>query len=255
MSQLSTLPLETSRAGLGPAKPQRRLLWVLGALLLSPLVLALLGLLGYFVVFFKADVPTEVLAERYAQPPSQFVELASAGSFQGGPVKVHLRDLGRRDDAAPIVLLSGTPTGLHTWGEWPQKLAATRRVIALDLPGFGLSGGFSNEAYSSEAYARFLLAALDRLGVQRCLLVGQGFGGEVAWQSAFLAPERVSRMALIAATGYPYDPWRRPLDEQLRRFALPRFVLNHAQARVLVRQALGDRFTHPERLRDGGRLG
>lgn len=242
-------PLDTSRSALGPEQPSRKLARVLLMLLLAPVVLVVVALVGYTVVFFKPDQSTEALSEHYAQAPSQFIELESAGTFHGGPLKVHLRDIGPRS-GVPVVLLSGTASALYTWNAMMEPLAANHRVIAIDLPGYGLSEGFSDKRYSSEGYARFLLALLDRLGIQRCLLVGHDFGGEVAWQTAYKAPDRVSRLVLISSTGYPSDPWKRALDDQLMRSPVTGFIERHARSHFIVRKALEDRFAHPERVTD-----
>ncbi|HET9978510.1 MAG TPA: alpha/beta fold hydrolase, partial [Burkholderiaceae bacterium] len=78
------------------------------------------------------DRPVESLVARWAPPPSEFIEVRGQ--------LVHIRDVGPRADPAPLVLLHGTGASLHTWEGWTATLAKTRRVIAFDLPGFGLTG-------------------------------------------------------------------------------------------------------------------
>ena len=87
---------------------------------------------GMVAATWEPDRSVEELRERWAPPPSQFIEV-------GGQL-VHLRDEGPRQDTTPIVLLHGTSASLHTWDGWVAELSQTRRVIRFDLPGFGLTG-------------------------------------------------------------------------------------------------------------------
>ncbi|WP_457826264.1 alpha/beta fold hydrolase, partial [Staphylococcus aureus] len=98
----------------------------------------------------------------------------------------------------PIVLLHGTSASLHTWDGWAATLAPTRRVIRMDLPGFGLTGPSPAHDYTQAAYARFVVAVLDTLGVkQQVVLAGNSLGGSVAWKTAADAPQRVARLVLV----------------------------------------------------------
>ena len=105
-------------------------------LLLRALLLILAGLLFFFmadiVAVWAPDKPLAQLQTRWALPPSQFVAV--------GDLRVHMRDEGPRDDPAPIVLLHGTADSLFTWDGWAAQLRGQRRVIRVDLPGFGLTG-------------------------------------------------------------------------------------------------------------------
>ena len=72
-------------------------------------------------------------------------------------------------------------------------------VIAIDLPGFGLSEKSWGRDYSHKAQATFALAVLDQLNIDRAVLLGHSMGGNViSWMLA-LAPERVAGLAYIDA--------------------------------------------------------
>ncbi len=207
------------------------------ARILAGLLLAILGLITLLVVAFWApDRPLSELKARWAQPPSMFVEIAG--------MQVHLRDEGPRDDPSPIVLLHGTSASLHTWDGWTRALVGERRVIRLDLPGFGLTGPAPDENYTIANYVRFMTAALDRLGVRRCVLGGNSFGGYVAWVTALALPDRIEKLILVDAAGYPLRPESVPIGfrvaqlpgiSDLFRFALPRALIESS-----VRNVYGD---------------
>jgi pimeloyl-ACP methyl ester carboxylesterase len=169
--------------------------------LLRCLALVLGGALFFTVVGIAAtwapDQPVEALKPRLAPPPSQFIAL------QG--MQVHLRDEGPRSDAVPIVLLHGTSASLHTWEGWVQALKDKRRVIRVDLPGFALTGPNPQNDYSTEAYVDFVRALVDQLGLKRFVLGGNSLGGQIAWSAAAAMPERVDRLILVDASGYPAE--------------------------------------------------
>lgn len=187
-------------------------------LLLRALLLILAGLLFFFLAGIYAvwapDKPLAELQARWALPPSQFVAM--------GDLQVHLRDEGPRDDPAPIVLLHGTADSLFTWDGWAVQLRGQRRVIRVDLPGFGLTGPDAQADYSIDAYVRFVAAVLDQLQLRTVVLGGNSLGGEIAWRSALEMPQRVKQLILVDAAGYPPAPQELPLAFTLAR--KPMFV-------------------------------
>ena len=182
------------------------------------------------------DWPVEALVARWAPPPSQFIDLDGQ--------LVHLRDVGPRDDPEPLVLVHGAASSLHTWEGWVQALGGRRRIITFDLPGFGLSGPNPDGRYSGESDARFVLALMDRLRVQRFAIGGNSLGGEVAWRTALLAPQRVTRLILVNATGPASGRDAASLGSMLARLPLLPRVLDVVLPRPLVvaglRRAYGD---------------
>jgi pimeloyl-ACP methyl ester carboxylesterase len=185
-----------------------------------------LVLAAFVAANWAPDRPLSELKARWAPPPSTFVDV------QG--MNVHLRDEGPRNDAVPIVLLHGTSSSLHTWEGWAQELKAKRRVIRFDLPGIGLTGAPPDADYRIERYVRFIAAMLDALAVSRCVLAGNSFGGQVAWETALAHPERVEKLILVDAAGYPFQPVSLPIGFRIARipglnrlmeFTLPRRVI------------------------------
>ena len=195
-------------------------------LLAGGVFFALAGL----VAVWAPDIPMDELKRRWAQPPSQFLMVEG--------MQVHLRDEGPRDDPQPLVLLHGTSDSLHTWDAWTAALKPQRRVIRFDLPGFGLTGPRPDNDYSIQAYVVFTGALLDRLGVQRCVLVGNSLGGEIAWASALAMPQRVQRLVLVDAAGYPLEGQDVPLAFRLAQTKSVRWLLEYVLPRGLVQDSL-----------------
>src|SRR3954464_14452656 len=73
-------------------------------------------------------------------------------------------------------------------------------VLAVDLPGHGRSKGAA--LASVEQMAAWVLAVMDAAGVDKALLIGHSMGSLIALEASHLAPQRVSRLAMLGTT-YP----------------------------------------------------
>ncbi|MEU6284188.1 alpha/beta fold hydrolase [Streptomyces sp. NPDC047028] len=105
-------------------------------------------------------------------------------------------DEGPRDGVgAPLVFVHGWTADRHRWDHQTEHFSAGRRVIRLDLRGHGESDGAGSPTI--EALAADVLALLDHLGVDRCVLIGHSMGGMIAQTIALSHPERVERLVLV----------------------------------------------------------
>ncbi|MDE2617260.1 MAG: alpha/beta hydrolase [Burkholderiales bacterium] len=204
-------------------------------------VLALAALTGAFIAWSWApDLPLAQLKARWATPPSQFIEVEG--------LQVHLRDEGPRSDPAPIVLVHGTSASLHTWEGWAAELRKTRRVIRFDLPGFGLTGPNATNDYSRDVYVRFVGALMDRLGVQRFVIGGNSLGGDVAWTVAHAYPQRVQRLILVDAAGYPLESLSVPLGFRIAGTPALRGIMANILPPGLMAQSMRNVYGDPARV-------
>ncbi len=107
-----------------------------------------------------------------------------------------------RAEALPLLLLHGSPGSAKNFDVMGPELAlaAERRVIAFDRPGFG---GSSHDvpSYSLRANARSVVAAMDEMGIERAHVLGWSQGGGAAIWMAELAPERVASVTLVGSIG------------------------------------------------------
>jgi pimeloyl-ACP methyl ester carboxylesterase len=182
----------------------------------------------------------EELKARWAPTPSVFVDAAG--------MKVHLRDEGPREDASPIVLLHGTGSSLHAWEGWAEALKDKRRVIRFDLPGFGLTGPSPEGIYTIDSDVRLVIAILDYLGIERCVLGGNSLGGTVSWRTALAYPSRVEALILVDSGGYPAHPLSVPIGFRLARIPGISWMLQNALPRSLVEQGLRNVFGDPSKV-------
>jgi membrane protein DedA with SNARE-associated domain/pimeloyl-ACP methyl ester carboxylesterase len=115
-------------------------------------------------------------------------------------VRIHDAQGGADPLALPFVLLHGSPGGRGDFDRLAAALTARARVIAPDLPGFGLSERDVADL-SARSQANAVVAMLDALALSRCHLVGFSLGGAVAIETAGLVPDRVASLTLLASLG------------------------------------------------------
>jgi pimeloyl-ACP methyl ester carboxylesterase len=202
----------------------------------------LLGLALLSAAFRAPQRSLESLVERWAPPPSDFMEL--------GPQLLHYRDEGPRSDPLPLLMLHGSASSLHSWDAWATALSAQgRRVVRLDLPGFGLSGPAASGDYGDAAYLELLTQLLQRLDLGRVILVGQGLGAQLAWQLGLQQPERVAGLVLLNAGAREFRPEAAPLVFTLARLPGAGWLAEGLLPRRLIEQALREVYGQPARLR------
>lgn len=127
--------------------------------------------------------------------PSSSDPEACSAPFGGRRVAYTLAGAG-----SPIGLLHGLGGAASNWVELAPRLAARHRVIAVDLPGHGMSDPPAAVG-SLDTYADAVAACLERERAKPAALVGHSFGGAVALRLAARRPELVSALVLAAAAG------------------------------------------------------
>ncbi|MFI8536397.1 alpha/beta fold hydrolase [Streptomyces aquilus] len=109
-------------------------------------------------------------------------------------------DEGPRDaQGVPLVFVHGWTADRHRWDHQLAHFAQKRRVIRLDLRGHGESSGAGVRTIAE--LADDVLALLDHLAVERCVVVGHSMGGMIAQTITLAHPERVERLVLVNSIG------------------------------------------------------
>jgi pimeloyl-ACP methyl ester carboxylesterase len=116
----------------------------------------------------------------------------------------------------PALFVHGLSGAWQNWLENIPHFARTHRVIAIDLPGFGASPMPPWEI-SIPAYGRFLRDFCERLGIERCSLIGNSMGGFIATEVSITEPERVDELVLVSAAGITWARARREPATMLAR--------------------------------------
>ncbi|MBI5082311.1 MAG: alpha/beta hydrolase [Chloroflexi bacterium] len=97
----------------------------------------------------------------------------------------------------PIILIHGAG-GSHL--HWPPQLrhAKDLRVIAVDLPGHGKTGGAGCE--SLEEYAKAIIELMNELKIEKAIIGGHSMGGGIAQLLALDYAERVAGLVLVGTS-------------------------------------------------------
>jgi pimeloyl-ACP methyl ester carboxylesterase len=112
----------------------------------------------------------------------------------------------RSDGASePLVFLHGgipgsTPycSGSHIWGPVLDRFAASRDVLAVDLPGHGGTSSPS-AAPTINAYVDWLCDLFTAAGIERCFLIGHDLGGLIALECATRFPALVAGISVASS--------------------------------------------------------
>ncbi len=130
---------------------------------------------------------------------------------KGRLVVVHFQGKMLVPASVPLVLLHGFCEDASLW-EGLCSLLPDIPMLAIDLPGFG--GSDLPQSPNMAAYAAAVLAVLDSLEIERCVLVGHSLGGYVALEFASCYGHRIAGLGLFHSHPFPDDDARK--DARLR---------------------------------------
>jgi len=202
--------------------------------------LALIFILLFIVC--ERDRPVEELIPLYANKDSKFMPILG--------MKVHYRDEGIQSDSTPLILLHGMSSSLNTWDSVVIGLKDKKRVISLDLPGFGLTGPSPENAYNFNYYSKFIDSFTTRLKIKRFILVGNSMGGAISWNYALHNPQGLAKMVLVDAAGYPKKGESGSLGFTIASTPVINNLLLYATPKFLVRKSLETVYYDQDRVTD-----
>ena len=145
--------------------------------------------------------------------------------------------------AKPVLLLHGWGASVYMWRDWLAPLAAAgHRVIAVDLPGHGLSDKPDDDAtYSLTGMVSAVRELLDVEGLRRVDVVAQSMGGTISVEVSAVERERIRRLVLVnpACFGRVHIHLARIVSPPVVERVLPRLVPRWLIART-HRMVYGD---------------
>lgn len=122
-----------------------------------------------------------------------------------------------RGAGPPLLLVHGTGADALVWEDMLPDLAGRRRVIALDLRGFGQTVRPSTPRLSYDVWVEDLRRFLDALGLGPVAFAGWSLGGALGLAFALRYPASVAQLVLIGTPSPGRPPTNRAgFDERLR---------------------------------------
>jgi pimeloyl-ACP methyl ester carboxylesterase len=118
-------------------------------------------------------------------------------------VKLEVLDWG--GTGRPMVLLTGLGNNAHVFDGFAEKLTSKYHVYGITRRGYGVSDTppVSGDAYSANRLGDDVVAVIDKLRLEKPVLVGHSIAGEELSSIGSRFPERVAGLIYLDA-GYPY---------------------------------------------------
>jgi pimeloyl-ACP methyl ester carboxylesterase len=103
------------------------------------------------------------------------------------------------------------------------------------LPGFGYSAKPLDADYTIDAYADFIIQFMDKLQIDKAVLVGHSLGGGIALLTSLKYPTRVQSLILLNTEAYPIKP---PLMLTVAKLPVIRSIIHRAIGEWAIRISL-----------------
>jgi pimeloyl-ACP methyl ester carboxylesterase len=120
--------------------------------------------------------------------------------------KINIVDIGPRDlEQPPIIMIHGASSNLEVMRQpLGDLLARKHRVILVDRPGHGWSSRESEEDSTPEVQARMIAEAMQKLGIERGILLVHSWSGALGTRMALDHPSLVAGLIMLAPVAYPW---------------------------------------------------
>ncbi len=154
-----------------------------------------------------------------------------ASSADGIPLCYEVRGTG----GPALVFVHGWSCDRRYWDRQLDHFARKYRVVTLDLAGHGESG-LGRIAWTMPAFGRDVVAVVEKLGLERAVLIGHSMGGDVIVEAARLMPDRIVGLVWVDT----YRTLGRIRDrEEVEKFMAP----FRADFLAAARKFVGEMFT------------
>lgn len=152
-------------------------------------------------------------------------------------IPVHVSETGNGDKT--IVLLHGYLETLYVWEDFRALFPESSHIISIDLPGLGLSGSHP-QINSMQFDAKVILDLLDRLSVEKAVIIGHSMGGYVGQRFLRDYPERIEALINVNSIPYADDPAKKNDRDKEISFILNGKLVQLAQIAVPNMYAKGN---------------
>lgn len=95
-----------------------------------------------------------------------------------------------------LVFVHGWSCDRTYWGNQVPEFAEAYRVVTIDLPGHGASGG-GRASWTIPSFGEDVVAVANALGLQEMVLIGHSMGGDVIVEAALTLGDRVAGIVWV----------------------------------------------------------
>lgn len=200
----------------------------------------LLIIVALLIWYFEPGQGIEDLKEKYLYEESAFINI------DGLDIHYRITGVGK-----PLILMHGVASSLHTWEGWHDALSGEYQVISLDVPAFALTGPFPDGDYSTEHYMEVLTAFMDSLDIESCYMGGNSFGGYLTWNMALHQPDRIEKIMLLNAGGFPRKMKNIDLGFYISKAKWSAWFVHYFTPRPLVSRSVKHAYFDESRIKEG----
>ena len=160
-----------------------------------------------------------------------------------------------------VLLLHGNPAWSYIYRDVIKQLREECRLVALDLPGFGMSRAPSGYGFTPREHADVVSDFVGRLGLEDLVLVVQDWGGPIGMSYAAGHQENVrglvimntwawpasvsQRLFSVVMGGWPLGYWLQTRRNYFARAMLPDGIHHKERVTPVLRKAYLDPFPTP----------
>ncbi len=152
-----------------------------------------------------------------------------------------------------VVLIHGSGPGVTGYANWRlvlPVLGENFKCYALDLVGFGYSERPEGVEYSVQTWADQTVGFIKAMGIEKCHLIGNSFGGAIALRIATQHPDLVDKLVLMGSMGvhfeigdgldtvWGYEGTIESMRKVLDYFAYSRELINEELAQVRFKASM-----------------
>jgi pimeloyl-ACP methyl ester carboxylesterase len=116
-----------------------------------------------------------------------------------------------------LVFIHGFCESLHIWTPYADELSKYKRVICVDLTGFGASA-YLGEELSIEFFANEVIKLMNELKIAEFSVIGHSLGGYVCLALAEKYASRLRSMVLFHSTAFADSPLKKENRDKIASF-------------------------------------
>lgn len=137
--------------------------------------------------------------------------------------KFKIRYLRKQQSNAPsLILLNGLPQSIRMWESSIDALAEKFDLVAIDIPGFGLSPAEESDM-SPSILSKVIIQVMDHFGINKAHLVGPDVGVPIALTAVINNPERFESLNIFDGPG-TYPPKLSPILMAVIKYSFVRWL-------------------------------